>query len=205
MNINALSLLKANALEQVENYLDQLPPLLMWGDFLFQLSTLAYSRLTLSDSWTWASQGRIGRADLVQYTGKKQPTLRFDCEQYETLVNTSLLSTVLGQNGLMNGASEDPVEHLRLQANLKTPLMLVAGTGKVMGFWVLTEINQVMDEFRPDSKAKHQNITLTLQYYDSTLSDENPVPEDESLGFKDKGAKIREAINKMKETLEGGI
>ncbi|CAI1717226.1 phage tail protein [Serratia quinivorans] len=203
MNTNVLSVLRANAREQVENYLDQLPPLMMWGDFIFQLSTLAYSKLSLSDVWTWAAQGRIGKPDLLQYTGKKRPTLKFDCELYATLINPSLLTMALTKYGLINDVSDDPVEQLRLQASMKTPLMLVAGTGKVMGFWVMTELSQVMDEFRPNSQAKHQTITLSLQYYGERLADGQTVPDTLSLGFRDKDTRLSEALETMKKVIGG--
>ncbi|MEZ2600753.1 phage tail protein [Kluyvera intermedia] len=203
MNTNVLSVLRANAREQTENYLDQLPPLLMWGDFIFQLSTLAYSKLTLSDSWNWVSQSRIGKPDLLQYTGKKRPTLKFDSELYVAMINPSLLTMALTKYGLINDVSDDPVEQLRLQADSKTPLMLVAGTGKVMGFWVMSELSQVMDEFRPNSQPKHQNINFTLQYYGETLANGQAVPEEMPLGFKDKDTKIREAMKKMNDVING--
>ncbi len=83
MNLDFISLMEAGARSGMQDMTTQLPPLLMWGDFIFQLSTLAYNKLTLSEGWNWASQSRFGRTDTLQYTGKKAPTLRFDCELYD--------------------------------------------------------------------------------------------------------------------------
>jgi phage protein U len=176
MKTDLLSLVGANLREQAENYLDTLPPLMMWGGFVFQLSTLAYSKLTLQDSWNWASQGRSGKRDLLQYTGKKAPTLTFDCELYAAFLHPSLLTSELQKYGLMGAIAADPPEHLRVLADTRTPQMLVTGTGKVMGYWALTQMNQVMDAFRPDSQPTHQTLSLTMQFYGFRLpgNDEQP-------------------------------
>lgn len=202
MKIDPLALIGANIREQTENYLDALPPLMMWGDFIFQLSTLAYSKLTVSDSWNWVAQGRFGKREKLQYIGKKAPKIKFDCELYAELMNESLLTKGLKEYGLIQSLASDPVEHLRIQGNLKTPLMLVTGAGKVMGFWCLTDISQTIDEFKPNSHARHQNVSLSMQFYGAKLSNDQAVPDYASLGFKTKESKIQDALKKMKDFLE---
>lgn len=202
MKINPLAVIGANIREQTENYLDQLPPLMMFGDFIFQLSTLAYSKLTIQDAWSWATQGRVGKRELLQYTGKKAPSIKFDCELYAALVNASLLTRGLQRYGLLHDVTTDPVEHLRLQANLRTPQMLVTGAGRVMGFWVLSSLEQNIDAFKPNSQAAHQIISLTLQYYGPRLVEGQDVAEVTSLGFTTKEEKINDALQKMRGFLE---
>lgn len=204
MKIDPIALIASHAREQVENYLDQLPPLLMWGSFIFQVSTMAYNKLTLQESWNWVSQGRIAKRDKLQFTGKKAPTLKFDCELYDAFINTSALTQQLNkQFGVMHQLSVDPVEHLRLQADLKKPFMLVTGAGKVMGFWVLTEMSQVMDSFRPSSEAKHQMVTLTLQFYGFRLRDGDPASVFVPPAGMSKEEKIRDALEKMRNVITG--
>lgn len=204
MKIDPTALLGSHIREQVENYLDELPPLMMWGSFIFQLSTIAYSKLTLQDAWSWAVQGLNGKRDKLQYTGKKAPTLRFDCEIYDSFINPSLLSRMPEKKyGMVHALSLDPVEHLRLQADLKQPFMLVTGAGKVLGFWVLTEISQVMDAFRPDSTARHQVVTLTMQFYGWRLPDSDPA----TVPFPPEGVtkeeKMQDALQKIRDALSG--
>lgn len=170
MIIDPLAILESQLRQQAETLENQLPPLLMWGDFIFQLSTLAYKKLSLSDAWTWASQGRIGRQDRLQYTGKKAPTIRFDCELYDDFVDTTGLSSMITSVGVWQDANNDPVEWLRRQANTRTPLMLVTGYGRVMGFWVMTQLEQAVDEFRGAGEFRHQEITVTIQFFGSSLS-----------------------------------
>ncbi|QKN82188.1 phage tail protein [Scandinavium goeteborgense] len=170
MIIDPLAILESQYSQQFETLSTPLPPLLMWGDFIFQLSTLAYNKLTISDAWTWAAQGRIGRQDRLQYTGKKTPTMRFDCELYADFVDMTGLSDVLASTGSWQAGQSDPVEWLRRQANSKTPMMLVTGSGLVMGFWVMTQLEQAVDEFRGAGEFRHQNVTLSLQYFGKSLS-----------------------------------
>ena len=202
MKIDPLAILGANLREQAENYLDQLPPLMMWGGFVFQLSTMAYSKLTIQDSWNWVAQARFGKEDKLQYTGKKRPTIKFDCEIYAHFINQSLLTIEMKKHGLINEVAIDPVETLRLQANTRTPLMLVTGAGKVMGFWVLTDLTQTIDSFKPNSTPKHQIVSMTMQFYGFTLDPDDAVQNTASLGFTDKKTKLSDAWQKMKDFIE---
>lgn len=176
MIIDPMSLLEKSVRQSNEAISHPLPPLLMWGDFIFQLSTLAFNKLTLSDSWNWATQSRIGRRDSLQYTGKKTPTLRFSCELYDDFVDTTGLSELIPEAGSWQDANNDPVEWLRHQADTRTPLMLVTGYGRVMGFWVLTQLEQSVDEFRGAGEFQHQMVALALQYYGSSLDGSGDVP-----------------------------
>ncbi|MGR7890406.1 phage tail protein [Klebsiella aerogenes] len=198
MNTDLLSLFSSNLTEQVENYLDEMPPLLMWGDFIFQLSTMAYSKLTRQDSWNWAAQGRFSRPDKLQYVGKKRPTIQLECEIYSQLVNKSLLTMGLEYAGVLETAETlDPVDILRLQAETRTPMMLVEGTGRVMGFWVMTAMTVTVDEFKSDGQAKHQTVSVTLQHYGPRLADGDQVPDYASLGFTTKSTKIQSALDEV--------
>jgi phage protein U len=184
MNLDALSLIEAGARYDSPVVNTRLPPLLMWGDFVFQLSTMAYNKLTFSESWNWATQGRIGRRDSLQYTGQKAPTIRFDCELYAEFVDSTDMSDLLTEANTALDANHDPVEWLRNQASMKTPLMLVTGYGRVMGYWVMTQIDQSVDAFRGAGEFRHQAVTLSMQYYGNSLSgiDADPAQVDQPTG-----------------------
>lgn len=180
MIVDPLAMIESQLRQQTETLDSNLPPLMMWGDFVFQLSTLAYNKLTLTDAWNWATQGRIGRQDRLQYTGKKSQVLRFECELYAEFIDTTGLSDLTESAGMWQDAQNDPVEWIRRQANTKTPLMLVTGYGQVLGFWVMTQMDQAVDEFRGAGEFRHQNVSITMQYYGSSLSgiDEDPAESD---------------------------
>ena len=200
MSFNPLSVISANVREQAENWLEELPPLMMWGSFIFSLSTLAYQRLTVQEGWNWAAQPRIGETERLQYTGKKAPTIQFEGEIYAALVNDSLLTSALESYGLFSDAKVDPVEQLRAQANTRMPYMLVTGTGRVMGYWAMTQLDQVIDAFAHDGSASHQTVSLTLQYYGATRPG-TAADDISALKTATKGEKISAAYDDMKNFL----
>ena len=200
MSFNPLSVISANVREQAENWLEELPPLMMWGSFIFSLSTLAYQRLTAQEGWNWAEQPRIGQTERLQYTGKKAPVIQFEGEIYAALVNDSLLTSALESWGLFSSSGVDPVEQLRMQANTHMPYMLVTGTGRVMGYWALTQLSQVMDTFGLNGQHTHQTVSLSLQYYGATLA--GATEDLSALKTQTKSEKISGAYNSMKDFLE---
>ena len=199
MSFDPLSVISANVREQAENWLDELPPLMMWGSFVFSLSTLAYQRLTIQDGWNWAAQPRIGETERLQYTGKKAPTLQFEGEIYAAPINDSLLTSALESYGLFSSSNVDPVEQLRIQANARTPYILVAGTGRVLGYWAMTQLTQVMDSFGLNGEYTHQTVSLTLQYYGATRA--GMADNLAALATATAGEKVSSAYDDMKDFL----
>lgn len=199
MSFDPLSVISANVREQAENWLDELPPLMMWGSFVFSLSTLAYQRLTIQDGWNWAAQPRIGETERLQYTGKKAPTLQFEGEIYAALINDSLLTSALESYGLFSSSNVDPVEQLRIQANARTPNILVAGTGRVLGYWAMTQLTQVMDSFSLNGEHTHQTVSLSLRYYGATRA--GMADNLAALATATAGEKVSSAYDDMKDFL----
>lgn len=199
MSFDPLSVISANVREQAENWLDELPPLMMWGSFVFSLSTLAYQRLTIQDGWNWAAQPRIGETERLQYTGKKAPTLQFEGEIYAALINDSLLTSALESYGLFSSSNVDPVEQLRIQANARTPYILVAGTGRVLGYWAMTQLTQVMDSFSLNGEHTHQTVSLSLRYYGATRA--GMADNLAALATATAGEKVSSAYDDMKDFL----
>ncbi len=52
--------------------------MMMLGDFAFSIDTTVYNQLTREASWRWSEQERIGKQDLLQYTGKPGRTVRLE-------------------------------------------------------------------------------------------------------------------------------
>ncbi|MHA1067008.1 phage tail protein [Enterobacter ludwigii] len=204
MKIDPFSLIASQAREAALDHINPLQPLLMWGAFIFQLDTLAYSKLSIQESWRWASQGRIGRRDKLQFTGKAAPSITFDCELYDAFLNPSSLTKQLNpQGGMVHRLGLDPVEQIRLQAESRTPMMLVSGAGKVMGYWVLTDMKLVLDAFRQDGAATHQIVTLTMQFYDWRLTEEEPLQLFVGVPGTTKKEKLQTILNEIREAIDG--
>ncbi|USX33712.1 phage tail protein [Enterobacter sp. Z1] len=58
----------------------------MLGDFAFSIDTTAYNQLTREASWRWSEQERIGKQDLLQYTGKPGRTVRLEGSRMRSFV-----------------------------------------------------------------------------------------------------------------------
>ena len=56
--------------------------MMMLGNFAFSIDTAAYHQLTREASWRWSEQERIGKQDLLQYTGKPGRTVRLEGQSH---------------------------------------------------------------------------------------------------------------------------
>lgn len=124
------------------------------GDFIFAISTVAYNQLQRTDEWRWAEQARFLKNDALQVTGRPNPII-----------------TITGKaNALfMDGASIGIISELRQLGNTGKPQQLVLGTGKVMGYWVMTGLDETQTSFFMGGTPKAQEFTLRLKYYGSSL------------------------------------
>ncbi|MCW6026335.1 phage tail protein, partial [Serratia marcescens] len=56
--------------------------MMMLGNFEFSIDTATYNQLTREARWRWSEQERIGRQDLLQYTGKSARSVKMDGEAH---------------------------------------------------------------------------------------------------------------------------
>lgn len=68
--------------------------MMMLGDFAFSIDTTAYNQLTREASWRWSEQERIGKQDLLQYTGKPGRTVRLEGESHAFFRKGWMLLTI---------------------------------------------------------------------------------------------------------------
>lgn len=119
------------------------------GGFAFTVATAAYRSLQRSTQWRWAAQERIGQHDALQFVGRGTDTI-------------SLNGTIVPS---YRGAGGGQVDNLRSQGNQEIPLLLVAGTGKVLGFWVVEEVTETQDIHYKDGMPRRQQFSIRLRYY----------------------------------------
>ncbi|VEI41206.1 phage tail protein [Citrobacter youngae] len=94
--------------------------MMMLGNFAFSIDTTAYHQLTREASWRWSEQERIGKQDLLQYTGKPGRTVRLEGQSH-----AFFRKGVEGVNDLLDLADQ------------AKPQQLVSGEGDVLGWWVV--------------------------------------------------------------------
>lgn len=127
--------------------------MMMLGDFAFSVDTTAYNQLSREASWRWSEQERIGKQDLLQYTGKPGRTVRFEGESHAFF-----------RNGV------DAVSDLYELGDRAQPQQLVSGEGDVLGWWVVTDFSDTTNRFLPGGGHRNKNWTMTLKHYADDIS-----------------------------------
>jgi phage protein U len=123
--------------------------LMALGQFVFQLPTLAYHELQRSTEWRHAANSRVGARDALQFIGPGEDTI--------TLSGT-LVPEIAG--------TLDSLRQLRAMAEAGDAYALVDGTGRVMGAWVITSLNETGSAFVDVGVARKTDFTLTLKHAD---------------------------------------
>lgn len=132
------------------------------GDFNFNIDDATYQSLQRTLSWRWVEQTRFGQRDSLQYTGKTTPILSFSGEVYTD--NTRI---AVRPGKMLVGTQ--PVKQLGLIGETATPQILIAGTGEILGYWVVTEFSDTADRFLMAGMPKHQSFTMTIKFYGDDL------------------------------------
>jgi hypothetical protein len=132
---------------------EQAKVMMMLGDFAFSIDSTAYNQLTREASWRWSEQARIGKQDLLQYTGKPGRTVRLEGEAHAFF-----------RKGI------DAVNDLYDLADKAEPQQLVSGVGDVLGWWVVTDFTDTTSRFLPGGGHRNKHWTMTLKHYADDLS-----------------------------------
>jgi hypothetical protein len=126
--------------------------MLQLGSYQFSIDNAAYQTLQRSTEYRWAAQERIGAADALQFTGFGSDTITLQGVIYPHFRGG------LGQ-----------VDKMRLTASLGFPLPLVAGTGRVLGVWVIEGVREGQRTFATQGAPLRQDFTISIRRYDGGL------------------------------------
>lgn len=118
------------------------------GRFGFGLSTVAYTELRRSSAWRWPAQDRIGRAPALQYVGPGMDEITLPATLHPWWRGG------LGQ-----------IDQLRAMAAEGQPLLFTLSDGRVLGFWVITRIEETGRVFGPGGLARAIDLQISLAYY----------------------------------------
>jgi len=122
------------------------------GVFRFSLDTAAYDELFRTQDWEWAEQARVGEYPALQFTGQGVELRQFKGTIYPSF---------------RGGLSQ--IELMRAEADLGLPLLLVAGTGAVLGFWVITHIEHTETFFFANGQPRKIQFNLQIKRYGQFL------------------------------------
>jgi phage protein U len=119
--------------------------LLSLGMFVFAIDTLAYDELQRKRAWRFATNGRVGAKDAIQFTGADLETV--------TLSGSTHIELADGRVSL---------DQLIDMAAEGEDWPLVDGRGNVLGNFVITAIDERHRHFLPDGQARQIDFGIDL-------------------------------------------
>lgn len=136
------------------------------GMFVFSLHTLAYQDLQRQTEWRHPSTSRVGARPGRQYIGPGDDTI-------------SLPGVLLPQLA----GSRLSLDVLREMANTGRAWVLVDGTGRVYGAWVIDRITEGQSLFFKDGAPRRTEFTVSLVRVDEGIVDVANMLGDLATGF----------------------
>jgi phage protein U len=128
--------------------------LLQLSDFKFVTGQVAYNQLSRTRQFLWAAQARFGTRPQLQYVGEGER-----------------LVTISGVIYTAAGPGYRRITQLEALAAQGRPHLLVAGTGAVLGYWIIGSIGSTESAFLRDGVPRKQEFTLELSYYGERYPD----------------------------------
>lgn len=119
------------------------------GSFQFGIATAAYQELSRTTEWRWPAQERFMQGQALQYVGPGGDTINLPGVIYPEFRGG------FGQ-----------LERMRAAANQGQPLVLIDGSGVVMGRWVIERLDEKQSVFAAAGRPRKQEFTLALRKFD---------------------------------------
>lgn len=123
--------------------------LMSLGMFVFGLDTAPFETLKRTTSQRWSRAERVGRRAAQQNLGPGEDTITVD----GTLVPE------------LTGGPET-LDKLREMMAAGKAWVLTAGTGEVMGRWIVTQVEETRSKLLGNGYPRKLTFGLTLQAYD---------------------------------------
>lgn len=120
--------------------------MLQLGSFQFSVNTAAYQDLRRSTQYKWATQDRFGQAPARQFTGYGDDSITLQGVIYPEYRGG------LGQ-----------LDQMRAIARSGQPQLLVDGNGRIMGRWVIEQVDEGQTVFAINGQARKQEFTLQIK------------------------------------------
>lgn len=115
------------------------------GLFVFSLQTAAYQELQRKTSWKHATNSRVGTRDATQFTGVGEDTITLSGWIAPELTGTAF-----------------SCDALRLMADTGKSWVLVQGTGRIYGTFVITDMTEGRTIFKKNGEAQRIEFSITL-------------------------------------------
>ncbi len=123
------------------------------GQFVFSLTTLAHQELQRQTNWRHGSTSRIGARPALQFMGPGDDTI-------------TLPGLILPEFGQRTSLDE-----IHQMADTGAPFVLVDGTGRVYGQYVITDKTETASYFDQVGTPKRIEFSITLKRWDNDVID----------------------------------
>lgn len=123
--------------------------LMALGQFVFQLSTLAYSELQRSTAWRHATSSRIGAREALQFVGPGEDIID---------LRGTLVPELAG--------SLQSLDTLRRMGDAGDAYAMVDGVGRVMGAWVVLQVIEQGTAHTRDGLPRRTEFGVQLKHAD---------------------------------------
>lgn len=149
--------------------------MMIYGMFVFQLSTLPHQQIQQSRNWRHVKNERINRSASWQYIGAGDDTITLSGLLYPEITGGEVSLTALTS-----------------QAYVGRPWPLIDGVGQIYGMYVITGLNITRSELDRYGRARKIEFTVTFERVDEDLRERL---QSSSLG--DLANNVKGALNNL--------
>ena len=123
------------------------------GSYKFCIYTAAYQELNRTTNYKWGEQAVFGDWDNLQFLGPGEDT-------------QSLTGVVYPE--FKGGTGQ--IDELRSLAATGVPQLLISGTGKILGYWVINSITEGQTKFAAFGVPRRQEFTINMRKYSDSAA-----------------------------------
>ena len=149
--------------------------MMIYGMFVFQLSTLPHQQIQQSRNWRHVKNERINRSASWQYIGAGDDTITLSGLLYPEITGGEVSLTALTS-----------------QAYVGRPWPLIDGVGQIYGMYVITGLNTTRSELDRYGRARKIEFTVTFERVNEDLRERL---QSSSLG--DLANNVKGALNNL--------
>lgn len=149
--------------------------MMIYGMFVFQLSTLPHQQIQQSRNWRHVKNERINRSASWQYIGAGDDTITLSGLLYPEITGGEVSLTALTS-----------------QAYVGRPWPLIDGVGQIYGMYVITGLNTTRSELDRYGRARKIEFTVTFERVDEDLRERL-----QSLSLGDLANNVKGALNNL--------
>lgn len=124
------------------------------GMFVFELRTVPFQELERMSEWRHAANSRLGQRPRRQFLGAGDDSITLSGELRPEITGGSL-----------------SLDALRVMADTGKAWVLVAGTGRIYGLFIIESVKESNSDFLRDGTPRKINFSLSLKRTDNNSVD----------------------------------